>query len=217
MSYFMTDTKTCNKCKLTLDYSYYYKHKARKDGLQVYCKKCMTKTNANSYIEHKISRDEKSKEYSKTEKCKEYRRNWAKNKYHNDEEHRQKCIKLAVDRERYLLETDPEFKLKHSLRTRFRTELKKKNCNKTNDVFTLTGCSIPFLKEHLEQQFKQGMTWDNHTTDGWHIDHIRPCCSFDLTKKEQQEECFHYSNLQPLWATDNLKKGGKTDYIILQK
>lgn len=72
----------------------------------------------------------------------------------------------------------------------------------------LLDCSPLFLKEHLEKQFKEGMTWDNHTTDGWHIDHIRPCCSFDLTKKEQQEECFHYSNLQPLWATDNLKKGG---------
>ena len=56
----MNNTKTCNKCKLTLDFSYYYKNKVKKDGLQTYCKKCMAKTNAYSYIEHKSSRDKKS-------------------------------------------------------------------------------------------------------------------------------------------------------------
>jgi hypothetical protein len=53
------------------------------------------------------------------------------------------------------------------------------------------------------------MTWENWALDGWHIDHIRPCCSFDLTDPEQQKKCFHYSNLQPLWAEENWSKGGK--------
>jgi hypothetical protein len=51
------------------------------------------------------------------------------------------------------------------------------------------------------------MSWDNHGKHGWHIDHIRPCASFDFSDPEQQQQCFHYSNLQPLWAGDNLSKG----------
>lgn len=65
------------------------------------------------------------------------------------------------------------------------------------------------LAQHLESQFTDGMSWDNYGQ--WHIDHIRPCVSFDLTDPEQQKECFNYTNLQPLWAKDNLSKGGKWD------
>ena len=55
------------------------------------------------------------------------------------------------------------------------------------------------------------MTWKNHGI--WHVDHIRPCASFDLTKDEEQRECFHYKNLQPLWGPDNLAKGSKDPFI----
>ncbi len=68
-------------------------------------------------------------------------------------------------------------------------------------------CGI--AREHLEKQFKEGMTWENHGLYGWHIDHIIPCASFDLTDLEQQKKCFHYTNLQPLWAKENLIKGVK--------
>jgi len=69
----------------------------------------------------------------------------------------------------------------------------------------LVGCSIDFLKQHLENKFKPGMSWKNYGK--WHIDHIRPCASFDLRKPAEQKKCFHYSNLQPLWAKENLVKG----------
>ena len=52
----------------------------------------------------------------------------------------------------------------------------------------------------------EGMSWENH--GDWHVDHIRPCCSYDLTIEEEQKKCFHYTNLQPLWAEENLSKGG---------
>ena len=67
------------------------------------------------------------------------------------------------------------------------------------------GASIPFVKKWIESKFKQGMSWDNHGKGKGkkHIDHIRPCASFDLTDLEQQRECFYYSNLQPLWQEDN--------------
>ena len=71
----------------------------------------------------------------------------------------------------------------------------------------LTGCTIPYLRGYLEGKFKEGMTWENYGS--WHVDHIKPCASFDLTKKEEQEKCFHYTNLQPLWALENIKKGKK--------
>lgn len=69
----------------------------------------------------------------------------------------------------------------------------------------LVGCSIDKLKQHLESKFTEGMSWDNY--GDWHVDHIKPCASFDLSDPEQQRLCFNYKNLQPLWAADNLSKG----------
>ena len=51
------------------------------------------------------------------------------------------------------------------------------------------------------------MSWGNYGK--WHVDHIRPCASFNLVNEEEQKKCFHYTNLQPLWAKDNLSKGSK--------
>jgi hypothetical protein len=69
------------------------------------------------------------------------------------------------------------------------------------------GCSIAYAYAYLEAQFAEGMSWENYGE--WHIDHIRPCASFDLEDPVQQRECFHYTNLQPLWAKDNLSKSDK--------
>lgn len=68
----------------------------------------------------------------------------------------------------------------------------------------MTGCNWDQLRQHFENQFQAGMSWDN--IGEWHIDHIRPCASFDLTDPEQQKQCFHYTNLQPLWASQNMEK-----------
>ena len=80
---------------------------------------------------------------------------------------------------------------------------------KYGTTFDLIGCSSEFLRNHLKSQFTEGMTWENYGYYGWHIDHIKPCASFDLSDIEQQKLCFHYSNLQPLWAKDNMKKRNK--------
>ena len=76
-------------------------------------------------------------------------------------------------------------------------------------IDNLIGCTIDQLKTYLESKFQPNMTWKNHSQFGWHIDHIIPCCSFDLTNEIQRQKCFHYTNLQPLWSTDNLIKGKK--------
>jgi hypothetical protein len=76
----------------------------------------------------------------------------------------------------------------------------------------LLGCNISDLKAHLESLWSDGMSWDNYGPFGWHIDHRVPCAEFDLTKIDQRKMCFHYTNLQPLWAKDNHSKSDKLIY-----
>jgi hypothetical protein len=102
---------------------------------------------------------------------------------------------------------DPAFKMLGALRNRLNVVLKIAGAQKAARTEELLGCSIEHFREHLAEQFQPGMTWDNHGK--WHIDHIRPCASFDLADPKQQRECFNYRNLQPLWAIDNIKKGAK--------
>jgi len=72
-------------------------------------------------------------------------------------------------------------------------------------------CKVDELKEYLESQFEEGMTWDNWSRDGWHIDHIVPLSFFDLIDSEQVKKACHYTNLQPLWAEDNLRKSSNVN------
>jgi len=98
--------------------------------------------------------------------------------------------------------TNPAFRLASNLRTRVWSVLKGRS--KSARTLELLGCTIKYLTAHLESQFKDGMSWDNYGK--WHVDHIRPCASFDLTTEEGQKKCFHFTNLQPLWAIDNFRK-----------
>lgn len=81
-----------------------------------------------------------------------------------------------------------------------------KKCENTKK---LIGCDIPTLIAHIESLFTDGMNWSNHGMRGWHIDHILPCASFEMTDPNQQRKCFHYTNLQPLWGVVNIRKGDK--------
>ena len=100
---------------------------------------------------------------------------------------------------------DLNFKLACAIRSRLGTALKD-NAKAGSAVEDL-GCTIPELKEYLESKFKEGMTWDNWTTDGWHIDHVIPLASFDLSSEEEFKRAVHHTNLQPLWALENVQKG----------
>jgi len=110
---------------------------------------------------------------------------------------------------RKLYRTEPHFKLSLRLRNRLNEVLRRQDTKKNKSVFALIGCTPEFLIQHLERQFKPGMTWANWSIDGWHIDHIKPCASFNFKDPAQQRKCFHYTNLQPLWALDNLSKGAR--------
>lgn len=98
---------------------------------------------------------------------------------------------------------DVNFKIADILRSRVAKFLKN------GSAFDALGCTLDQFKNYLESKFQPGMTWDNWSKTGWHIDHIRPLSSFDLTDPVQFAAATHYSNLQPLWAKDNLAKGAK--------
>ncbi|KKL03882.1 hypothetical protein LCGC14_2621670 [marine sediment metagenome] len=135
--------------------------------------------------------------------CKKYQKNYRKN-------HRKQ--RNEYNRNKY--NSDIIYKLTERLRGRIIKALKRNS--KSAKTKQLIGCSITQLKEHLEKQFKNGMSWQNWGTGSngkdkieWHIDHLKPCASFELSKPKEQLKCFNYTNLQPLWAYENLKKGKK--------
>jgi len=152
---------------------------------------------------YRLNNKEKKKQYNKQyrldnkEKIKQYDKQY----YSNNKEKRRKY-------ENNKLKTDPIYKIIKRQRGRMRAVLKGKS--KCESTIKLLGCSAEYCWDHLEQQFKPGMTRDNYGL--WHVDHIIPCASFDISDPEQQKICFHYTNLQPLWAIDNMKKGAKLDY-----
>lgn len=115
--------------------------------------------------------------------------------------------RMAQLRKRY--REDHRYRVELALRNRLwiaLTKAKSSQCKSASAV-VLVGCSINDLMRHLESQFLPGMTWENH--GAWHIDHRRPCVSFDLTSATEQQKCFHYTNLQPLWAIDNWRKNAR--------
>ena len=93
-----------------------------------------------------------------------------------------------------------------AVRARVHRALTRQKAWKTGKTVDMLGCSVEELRAHLEKLFAPGMTWDNWGRYGWHIDHKVPLAAFDLKTEEGQRSAMHYSNLQPLWASDNLKK-----------
>jgi hypothetical protein len=103
--------------------------------------------------------------------------------------------------------SDIEFKLGISLRSRLNRAIKDNT--KQGSAIKLLGCTVNEVIFYLEAQFIEGMSWENWSLHGWHIDHIKSLASFNLEDPTQLAMACHYSNLQPLWAKDNLSKGSK--------
>jgi hypothetical protein len=192
-------TKVCFTCKVEKPINEFHRSLgSRLDGLCSYCKSCVKEKQKKDYPKYKerIRKNQNEYRLSNPEKFKEIRRKWHK-------KHKQQTQYQRKQR----MKTDIGYKLRCNLRSRFKSVIKRNH--KTTSCITLLGCSIEHFKYHIESLFQEGMTWENHKSDGWHIDHIIPCSSFDLTDIEQQKKCFHYTNLQPLWWYDNLAKGAK--------
>ena len=153
-----------------------------------YCKKC--------------AREKWRVPYSKTERYKKMKAGWDKTYAQNNKE---KINEQRVKK----YNTNVQHKLKVTLRNRIGQALKIKNGTKAYKTVELLGCSLDDFKLYLENKFQDGMSWNNHAKDGWHIDHVIPLDAFDLTKPEEQLKACHYSNLQPLWAKENLQKNNR--------
>lgn len=180
-----------------------------------FCYQCNTEKNIDDF---NMDYRAKDKHQSKCRKCEkrywqEHREQYRKNGRRNMSKRRKtkefKAYMKKYNREysKKRKKEDLNYRLLNYLRNRIRTAMLY--CNKSLPTKKLIGCSIQLFRKHLEKQFKEGMNWNNYGRKGWHIDHILPCCSFDLSKEEEQRKCFHYSNLQPLWAIENMQKGGR--------
>jgi hypothetical protein len=217
----------CNDCDELLSKDKFYGPRSKTCDL---CKKTKYDRNRSQWEkDHKEEIRERKTRYRKenqekiTARAKEYYR---KNKEHLDqkakewkEKNKDKIkanIKANPEKVRKWYRdyqkrkrSDPQHILKLALRKRCINAIKSSNVKKQGSFVDDLGCTIEFLKEYLAAKFQPGMTWENYGKYGWHIDHIRPLASFDLTNKEQQLQAIHYTNLQPLWATENLSKGDK--------
>ena len=161
--------------------------------------------------------NESVKKYRQTDKYKITKKIYEKGEKHKKALKKvQQSDKHKNNRKKYLKqqrETDPLFKLIGTVRSRLYKFIKTSSIPKKNKTFEMVGCTPEFLKKHLEKQFHSHpdyyhqMNWLNHTLHGWHIDHKIPLSK--AKTPEDVEKLMHYTNLQPMWATYNLKKGKK--------
>lgn len=174
-------TKVCKTCNQNKSVCEFSRRTLSADGFMNDCKIC---------------RSIKEKKYRELnpEKNKNRRKEYYEN---NKEKHKNYFVKKR--------NSDPIFKLSDNIRRRLNFFIKKVNLTKTSKTFNLVGCSPEFLKEHLQSKFKDGMSWENYGS--WHIDHIIPLSS--AKNIEEISKLCHYTNLQPLWASENLSKGNK--------
>jgi prenyltransferase beta subunit len=219
--------KICSKCKLKRHNRDFYKHKSCKFKISSICKDCNSKIckkyrkknrtkllslsrknwlkNKKIYNKHRKIYRKKHKDLISQQKRKFYLKNKKKILKNNRiyyQKNKKSIMKKAKKYMRLRRKISLKVRILDSLRSRLYTAIKK--YKKSAATTKIVGCSIEFLKAYLQAKFKQGMSWKNYGK--WHIDHIRPCASFDLSKSSEQRKCFHYTNLQPLWAKDNLRK-----------
>jgi len=157
-------------------------------------------TKRKRYLKNKESVIETAKIYYKNNKDKI---NEAKRKYYL--KNKKSIVRRVCEYERNRIKTDPLFKMKRYLRTRTYIAFKNKGYRKTSKTQEMLGIDWEVAKQHIERQFNKGMNWNNYGE--WHIDHIIPLSS--ASTSERLKELCHYTNLQPLWAEDNLSKSDK--------
>jgi hypothetical protein len=170
--------KKCSKCGKEKPLTEFHISKAHKDNHYSSCKTCKNTYKSQNRL-----------------KINETIRKWYRQ---NNKSQREKVNKRMKVR----YHTDIGYRLLALIRCRMTALMSRKV--KAARTIELIGCTQEHLIKHIEMQFKEGMTWNNHGE--WHIDHIIPCASFDFNDPEQQKKCFNWTNLQPLWAEENIKK-----------
>jgi hypothetical protein len=212
------EKKICSKCKFEKDVCEFGILKSSKDGFRNVCKECRARDEKNSNLKYRQKNKEQllvkkklwlknnpdyMKNYSKTNNLKnrEKLNNKLKIWRNNNKE---KLLEQTRKKRKEKYDTDINFKLKHLLRARINKII---NFNRNKSSQEIIGCDIEYFKTYIASQFKEGMNWENYGYYGWHIDHIIPLSSA-INDDEIYKLC-HYTNLQPLWSKDNLKKSNK--------
>lgn len=172
----------CSVCKEIKPKSFFPNRSDKKNGHNSYCKDCANKLSKEYYNRIKDKRKQQFKLY--------YQKN------------REYLIKKNSKQTTKRRQNNIQARIAANLRRRINHIIKGRN--KNGSAVKDLGCDLMQLKIYLERQFVNGMNWENYGK--WHIDHIKPLSKFDLTKRMQFQEACHYSNLQPLWAADNLAK-----------
>jgi hypothetical protein len=205
---------TCKKCKLEYNKKYREENKLiLLEKQKIYREENREEIKIRKQL-HDSSNREKNRLRAKkwNEKNKDKKSEYSKSYYQNNKvtiRNRQNELNNTTEYKQkvYNNRNKPNNKIKDRLRHRIREAIKEQYGKKAYKTMELLGCSVDECRKWLESKFLHGMSWGNYGK--WHIDHILPCASFDLTKPEEQLKCFHYTNLQPLWAKDNLSKGSK--------
>lgn len=208
-------TKICGKCQVEKPLAEFCKNKAMTDGLTWQCRACTKAYKDRYYATNKIillaeMRERYAADPSRFRAAEAARRARDPAAYNARALIYQKVNAKKVnarhsiyERERRL--TDIQFRLKQRLRGRINKAVR--GMKKAGSAVADLGCSVEFLKGWLEAQFQTGMSWDNYGSV-WHIDHKEPLSAFDLANRSQFLLASNYTNLQPLWASENIRKGG---------
>ena len=228
--------KTCTLCNIEKDIELFSNDSRQKDGKRPNCKLCKSivdkkyresnkeKISNNSKEYYQLNKEElkdKSKlwyeqnfERAKENKAKYYQENrskmdLAKKVWHEKNKDKMKEWTNEYMKNRY--RTDLDYRIKSIMNKRIRDYVR----SKTNPTLEFLGCSIEDFKEWIEYQFDENMNWDNMGTY-WSFDHVKPCKSFDFSKETEILDCYNWTNLRPLKATENSSKGAKVDNIIIE-
>ena len=191
--------KRCTKCSTIKPFGSFVPQKAGYMGVKAQCRECDTE-----YDKQFQSKNNTRAERDKTDKAKQYRKKYvAENldwwrKYEREYRYNRR-------------KEDMFFKIKGNMSGRLSDLINKRNLGTT--TLELIGCDRETFISHIEKQFAAGMTWKNYGLKGWHVDHILPLSSFDLTVEDEVKKACHYTNLQPLWWQDNLEKGNKISIL----
>jgi len=193
--------KKCCKCKEWIALENYSKLKSHWDGYRNNCKEC----NKKQRLENKDKMTDYNKKYWIKTKDKQLQKNkeWRLNNKEKVNEYQAKYMKKWDKKQR---EINPQYKLIKNLRSRLYSALKGRT--KSEPTKKLLGCEIDFLKKHLENKFDENMNWENYGSY-WHVDHIIPCSIWNLENDIELKACCHYTNLQPMEASENESKNNK--------
>lgn len=187
--------KRCTKCFLIKPFKEFPPQKEGFMGVKAQCKECNKKYDKKfqEKTNYRTKRD-------KTQKAKEYRKQYV-------EKNKDWWRKYEREYKTSRRQEDMFFKIKSNLSSRLSDLIQNRIIGQR--TIELLGCDRNTFLQHIESQFTEGMTWENYGLKGWHIDHIIPISSYDLTNESEVKKACHYSNLQPLWWKDNLEKGNK--------